>query len=144
MLLDAGLWTPGEHTLRVDFEKAKGLGVEGIKYTNATGGNIRFTLDGTPVGAVSYKLGATDGETWEPWTPADDNAFITQPGKFALCGEGMNIGRDAGQSVSRDFECPNAFTSAGGITLEKVEVTIVNDGATADQALEYRGMLWRD
>jgi hypothetical protein len=34
----------------------------------------------------------------------------TQPGHFALCGEGMSIGRDTGAPVSAEYAPPFAFT----------------------------------
>ncbi len=146
VVFDASLWQSGEHMLRVEFRKDENLGVAGdIRYGSAIGGRVSFVLsDGNS--AATFKLGedTDDGPSWQDWTPDDNNAFVTQPGKFALCGEGMNIGRDAGQAVSHDYSCPNAFTSASGITLEKVEVTLYNDGADVDQSLEFRGMLWRD
>lgn len=69
--------------------------------------------------------------------------FLTQPSKFALSGEGFNIGRDAGQPVSHDYaeHIPYEFENA---ILEQVVVTITNDAPKADPEIEFKGMLWRD
>ena len=47
----------------------------------------------------------------------------TQPGKFSLAGEGLNIGRDGGEPVTRDYpgDAPWAFT---GGTIHKVIVNV--------------------
>ena len=47
----------------------------------------------------------------------------------------------AGQAVSHDYVCPNEIEN---VLLERVEVTIWNDGSAPDGALDMRGMLWRD
>jgi arylsulfatase A-like enzyme len=50
----------------------------------------------------------------------------TQPGKFSLAGEGLNIGRDGGEPVTDDYpgEAPWAFT---GGTIHKVIVDVSGD-----------------
>jgi len=50
----------------------------------------------------------------------------TQPGKFALGGEGLNAGRDGGAPVTSDYpgEAPWAFT---GGTLHRVAVDVSGD-----------------
>ena len=50
----------------------------------------------------------------------------TQPGKFALGGEGLNVGRDGGAPVTSDYpgEAPWAFT---GGTLHRVAVDVSGD-----------------
>jgi len=47
----------------------------------------------------------------------------TQPGKFSLAGEGLNIGRDGGEPVTADYpgDAPWAFT---GGTIHKVIVNV--------------------
>jgi arylsulfatase len=50
----------------------------------------------------------------------------TQPGKFSLAGEGLNIGRDGGEPVTSDYpgDAPWAFT---GGTIHKVIVDVSGD-----------------
>ena len=50
----------------------------------------------------------------------------TQPGKFAIGGEGLNAGRDGGAPVTSDYpgEAPWAFT---GGTLHRVAVDVSGD-----------------
>ncbi|MEM9215155.1 MAG: sulfatase-like hydrolase/transferase [Cyanobacteria bacterium P01_F01_bin.150] len=72
--------------------------------------------------------------------------FLTQPGKFSLCGEGMNIGRDAGQPVSSDYDHQTPYEFEGA-TLQKVEVWVdLNDEVANafEQSKAMHGMLWRD
>ena len=47
----------------------------------------------------------------------------TQPGKFSLAGEGLNIGRDGGEPVTADYpgDAPWAFT---GGTIHKVIIDV--------------------
>jgi len=47
----------------------------------------------------------------------------TQPGKFSLAGEGLNIGRDGGEPVTPDYpgDAPWAFT---GGTIHKVIIDV--------------------
>ena len=48
----------------------------------------------------------------------------TQPGHFALCGEGLSIGRDSSDPVSEEYA--GGFDFAGG-TIREVEVNIADD-----------------
>ena len=48
----------------------------------------------------------------------------TQPGHFALCGEGLTIGRDSGAPVSVEYASPYPFT---GGRLRRVEVSLGED-----------------
>ena len=65
----------------------------------------------------------------------------TQPGKFMLGGEGLNIGRDAGGPVSTKlYESPFAFT--GGI-IHEVAVDVSGD-PYVDLELEAAAMMHRD
>ncbi|KNZ41590.1 arylsulfatase [Acetobacterium bakii] len=47
----------------------------------------------------------------------------TQTGKFTLCGDGLCVGRDSGDSVSEDYKSPGKFTGGKiqfvGVTIEK-------------------------
>ncbi len=64
----------------------------------------------------------------------------TQPGNFSLVGEGLNIGKDAGQPVSSDYESPFEFT--GGII--KQVIVDVSGEPFRDLEKELQGMLMRD
>ena len=48
----------------------------------------------------------------------------TQPGHFALCGEGLTIGRDSGAPVSAEYSAPNPFT---GGRIRRVEISLGGD-----------------
>lgn len=97
---------------------------------------------------------------WGDWTnlglaqPNDnDNKFITQPAKFALSGEGFNIGRDGGQPVTDYTSDQNATYTVPGefeeaiftdAAIKDVVVTIQNNARKPNPTLEMKGMLWRD
>jgi hypothetical protein len=52
----------------------------------------------------------------------------TQPAPFALCGEGLCVGRDSGDAVSGEYRAPFAFT---GGRIGKVEVSAGDDAYVA-------------
>jgi arylsulfatase len=56
--------------------------------------------------------------------PVADGDFRTQSGHYALCGEGLAIGRDAGDAVSSEYG--SAFDFSGG-KIEKVIFDIADD-----------------
>ena len=90
-----------------------------------------------------------DWALWESlpiddWSPEGQNYFITQPGKFALCGEGMNIAKDAGQPVSPDYATSIPFEFETPSELKQVTVTIKNDADEESAEKVLAGMLWRD
>lgn len=124
--------------LRVEFDKIETLDSTAANndFGSSTKGLIKLFVDGTE-----------QNITWD--NPFDDdsflnlntNEFITQPGKFSLCGEGMNIGRDNGQPVTEDYETPAEFE---GAIIKNVAVTIQNDAAETNAEKEFAGMLWRD
>jgi arylsulfatase len=66
----------------------------------------------------------------------------TQNGKFNLCGEGLNIGRDGGAPVTLDYpgERPWAFT---GGTIQRVVVDVSGE-PYLDLEKEAIGMMKRD
>jgi arylsulfatase A-like enzyme len=66
----------------------------------------------------------------------------TQPGKFSLSGEGLNVGMDRGEPVTSDYpgDAPWAFT---GGTLHKVIVN-VSGAPFVDLEKEYIAMFARD
>jgi arylsulfatase len=74
---------------------------------------------------------------------AERAALHTQVGKFALCGEGLNVGRDGSGNVTDDYpgEMPWAFD--GGGTIARVIVDVSGE-AYGDLELEAIGMLKRD
>jgi arylsulfatase len=66
----------------------------------------------------------------------------TQPGKFSLSGEGLNVGMDRGEPVTSDYpgDAPWAFT---GGTIHKVIVD-VSGTPFVDLEKEYIAMFARD
>ena len=66
--------------------------------------------------------------------------FKTQPGHFALCGEGLTVGRDSSDPVSKEYESPFAFT---GGTIQVVEIA-VGDDQYLDLEREAHAALARD
>lgn len=69
-----------------------------------------------------------------------EGSLKTQPGHFALCGEGLSIGRDSGDPVSKEY--PAGFAFQGGTILE-VEVNI-GDDVYLDVEREFAAALARD
>jgi len=53
-----------------------------------------------------------------------EGPFRTQTGHYALCGEGLCIGRDSGDSVSGEYKPPFAFS---GGTVVKVIFDVADD-----------------
>jgi hypothetical protein len=72
--------------------------------------------------------------------PAGEGEVMTQPGFFALCGDGLCVGRDSGSPVSREYDAPFAF--AGG-TIERVVVDVSGD-PYVDHEKEVLAWLARD
>ncbi|MGA9275886.1 arylsulfatase [Ilumatobacter sp.] len=64
----------------------------------------------------------------------------TQPGKFALAGEGLAVGRDAGDAVSSDYSSPAHFT---GGSIRDVTVTVRGEHLL-DMDIEGSAMMARD
>jgi arylsulfatase len=64
----------------------------------------------------------------------------TQPGKFALAGEGLCVGRDSADAVSKEYTAPNPFT---GGTIKKVTINVGGDHYV-DLELEALAMLSRE
>jgi arylsulfatase len=66
----------------------------------------------------------------------------TQPGKFSLAGEGLNVGMDRGEPVTSDYpgDAPWAFT---GGTLHKVVVNVSGE-AFVDREREVAAAFARD
>jgi hypothetical protein len=64
----------------------------------------------------------------------------TQPGHFSLCGEGLSIGRDSGDSVSAEYTPHFPFT---GGRIRQVEIG-VGDDTYIDLERDFRAGLARD
>ncbi len=75
--------TAGEHLIGVSFTK------EGQNKTGEFTGSLELHVDGRV---------------------AAQGPMITQPGLFSLCGEGLCVGRDSADSVSKEYKPPFAFT----------------------------------
>ncbi len=67
-------------------------------------------------------------------------AWKTQPGHFALCGEGLTVGRDSSDPVSKEYQAP--FTFTGG-RIKVVEINIGED-AYVDRERDFQAALARD
>jgi arylsulfatase len=147
----ANLTPNDEVKLKVEFNKSAlqgaKAGLNAAEYGNSTLGEVQLsiTIKGTPVSDLETTWELGNGEDWTKWGQewVSPNQFLTQPSKFALSGEGFNIGRDAGQPVSQDYAEDIPYEFEGAI-LEKVVVTIKNDAPSVDPAKEFQGMLWRD
>jgi len=66
----------------------------------------------------------------------------TQPGKFSLAGEGLNIGRDGGEPVTDDFPGSSPWAFTGG-TIKRVFIDVSGD-PFVDLAKEAAAMFLRD
>ena len=104
---------PGRHVLGVEFVK------ESLGDRHETHGTAKLYVDDQVVAEASLK---------------------TQPGHFALCGEGLTIGRDSSDPVSNQY--PAAFPFTGG-TIREVEVNI-GDDVYLDVEREFAAALARD
>ncbi|MCZ6802485.1 MAG: sulfatase-like hydrolase/transferase [Proteobacteria bacterium] len=110
--------------------------------------SLYFEADFEGVGEPTLQEGVSYRGCFEDYK--DDHQFLTQPGKFSLVGEGLNIGRDAGQPVASDYdptvnaqgEFVEGQTFEGapfvGADIEKVVVTITNDALVPSETV---GML---
>src|ERR1700754_178860 len=74
---------PGSHVLGVEFTKEK------LGERHETHGTAKLYVDDQVVA---------------------EGVLKTQPGHFALCGEGLTIGRDGGDPVSKEYPAGFAFT----------------------------------
>ena len=64
----------------------------------------------------------------------------TQPGKFSLSGEGLSVGRDTADPVSKEY--PAEF-KPNGLTIDHVTITLEGE-QYANEELEALGMLARE
>jgi hypothetical protein len=67
-----------------------------------------------------------------------ESDFRTQSQRFALCGEGLAVGRDAGDAVSSEYG--SAFNFSGG-RIEKVIFDVADDALWTSNASSRRR--WR-
>ena len=66
----------------------------------------------------------------------------TQPGKFSLAGEGLNIGKDGGEPVTDDYPGDSPWAFAGG-TIAKAVIDVSGE-AFVDLAVEAAAAFARD
>jgi hypothetical protein len=71
---------------------------------------------GAPRTSWSASVGARHETRGTPRLYIDDQVVAeaqvrTQPGHFALCGEGLSIGRDTGDAVSKEYTPHFPFTA---------------------------------
>jgi len=71
-----------------------------------------------------------------------DAKIKTQPGKFSLAGEGLNVGLDRGEPVTADYPGEAPWPLTGG-TLTKVVVNVSGD-PWIDREKEVQGAFMRD
>jgi hypothetical protein len=110
---EPGVLEPGEYVLGVEFAKER-QGERGESH-----GTVKLYVNEEVVAEGSLR---------------------TQTGHFALCGEGMSIGRDTGDSVSEQYA--PYFPFEGG-EIAKVEVSI-GDDAYVDLEQQMMAALARD
>ncbi len=55
-----------------------------------------------------------------------EGQIMTQPGNFSLVGEGLNVGKDAGEPVTADYPGSRPFAFTGG-TIKEVIVDVSGD-----------------
>ena len=102
---------PGKHVLGVEFVK------ESLGERHETHGTARLYVDDEVVAEAPLR---------------------TQPGHFALCGEGLTIGRDSGDPVSKEYGAGFPFT---GGKISEVEVNIATTSTSTSSASSPRR--WR-
>ncbi|SOC86912.1 arylsulfatase [Curtobacterium sp. 314Chir4.1] len=103
----------GNHTITAEFAK------EGEEPRGVANGTLTLRIDGQPVGAGPLR---------------------TQPGKFALAGEGLAVGRDSADPVTQRY---GTTSRSSGITIDHVAVSLAGDHYV-DEEIEARGMLARE
>jgi arylsulfatase A-like enzyme len=104
---------PGRHVLGVEFVK------ESVDERHATHGTAKLYIDDKVVARQEIR---------------------TQPSHFALCGEGLSVGRDTGDAVSEEYKPPFSFT---GGRIGKVEVSI-GDDAYVNLEQQFSAAMARD
>ena len=72
--------------------------------------------------------------------PVGKAEIMTQPGNFALTGDGLGVGRDSSSPVSPNYAAPFDFTAG---TIDRVVVDVSGDHSV-DHEKEAHAWLWRD
>jgi arylsulfatase len=98
----------------------------GVEFTK-TGENPKFVANGDLRLYINKKVVGTV-------------KIRTQPGKFALTGEGLSVGRETADAVSKEYSTPFEFT---GGTIHRVTVNISGEHV-ADLELEAMALLARE
>jgi hypothetical protein len=104
---------PGKHVFTAEFQKT------GDEETGSAVGTLTLYIDDDEVGSAE---------------------IATQPGFFALTGDGLSVGRDSASPVSADYEAPYPFT--GGM-IDRVVVDVSGDHYV-DHEKEVLAYLARD
>ena len=104
----------GKHVLTAEFQKTGD-----DEQTKSATGTLTLYVDDEPVGKAEV---------------------MTQPGFFALAGDGLSVGRDSASPVSQDYEAPFAFS--GGV-IDRVVVDVSGDHYV-DHEKEILAYLARD
>jgi arylsulfatase len=104
---------PGKHVFTAEFQKT------GDEHTGGAVGTLTLYVDDTEVGSAE---------------------IATQPGFFALTGDGLSVGRDSASPVSPDYAAPFPFT---GGTIDRVIVDVSGDHYV-DHEKEVLAYLARD
>ena len=71
-----------------------------------------------------------------------EGSITTQPGKFSLAGEGLNVGRDGGEPVTDDYPGSSPWPFVGG-TIERVVIDVSGE-AYVDLEKEAHAMIRRE
>ncbi len=106
-------------------------------------------LTGECVLGVNYDMGKIDKQAahgalslYINEVKVDEKKVRTQLGKFALAGEGFNVGRDGGAPVTNDYQGDAPWAFSGG-TIKQVIVDVSGE-SYLDLELEAIGMMKRD
>jgi arylsulfatase len=71
-----------------------------------------------------------------------EGTIMTQPGKFSLAGEGLNVGKDGGEPVTDDYPGTAPWPFVGG-TIERVTIDVSGE-AYVDLEREAHAMMSRE
>jgi len=112
----------GSCVLGVEFVKEKLNAIRNSPVPNQCVGTATLYIDDRKVGEFS--------------------GMTTQLGKFALCGEGLNVGRDGGAPVTLDFPGKQPWAFSGG-AIRRVVVDVSGE-PYRDFELEAAAMMSRD
>jgi arylsulfatase len=105
--------TPGQHSVIAEFVK------DAEDPPSVANGTLHLSVDGTDVGS---------------------GALRTQPGKFSLAGEGLGVGRDTADPVSKQYPARFELT---GLTVDHVTITLEGDHYI-NEDIEAHAMLVRE